>query len=52
MEDLLLFVAKAYMYIFVCRKLVVEALGHTSESPSCVFKLQTNGLTCHPFIGG
>jgi hypothetical protein len=52
MEDLLLFVAKAYMYISICRKLMVEALGHTSESSSCVSNLQTNGSTCHPFIGG
>jgi hypothetical protein len=37
---------------FCCRKLVVEALGHMSKSPSCVSKLQSNGSTCHPFIVG
>jgi hypothetical protein len=36
---------------FYCRKLVVEAINHTSKSPSCVSKPQSNGSTCHPFIG-
>jgi hypothetical protein len=51
MENVMLFVAKPTC-IYCCRKLVVEALGHASKSLNFVCKLQANGSTCHPFIGG
>jgi hypothetical protein len=51
MEYLLLFVAKAYVYL-CCKNLVAKAFGHVLESMNCAFKPQANGSTCHPFIGG
>jgi hypothetical protein len=29
---------------------MVEVFGRLSKSPSCLFKLEANGLICHPFI--
>jgi hypothetical protein len=29
---------------------MVEALGHASKSPSCLLKLEVNGLIYHPFV--
>jgi hypothetical protein len=37
---------------FCCQKSVVEALGHVLEFPNYISKLQVNGSTCNPFIGG
>jgi len=31
---------------------VAKAFDHVPKFPSCVFKLEANGSTCHPFIGG
>jgi hypothetical protein len=38
--------------LFLLQNSMVKALDHVLESLSCVSKLQANGLTCHPFIGG
>jgi len=43
MEDLLMFVAKGYMVIFVVESQWLRCSGHASKSLSCVSKLKTHG---------
>jgi hypothetical protein len=45
------FFQRIYAY-FYCRKSMAKAFDHAPKFPSCVSKLEANGSTCHPFIGG
>lgn len=52
MEDLLIFVAKGCMHIFVVESQWLKCLVMSQNLWIMFLNKKTNGSTCHPFIGG